>query len=268
ISRRLPMTVRTRGGRLLLGAGLRIPRGRGVAALGAVMAGEQARAEALVEASQRSRSRLVGEVAVMVDRIDLVPHGAPAGTRARAAWARGDLDGALRILETSGRRDSAQARRLRSERELRDPEARLSVPQAVPHAPKSAPGSRLRVLHLLTNSLPHTQSGYALRTHHILTSLRGHGIESLALTRTGYPVMVGNAFASQEDVVDGICYRRTLPARLGATPRERLEQQVEEAMHLVAQFRPQVIHATTDYRNALLAQAVSAATGIPWVDEV
>src|SRR5699024_7866127 len=120
----------------------------------------------------------------------------------------------------------------------------------------------------LTNSLPHTQSGYALRTHYILTSLREHGIESLALTRTGYPVMVGKALASQEDMVHGIRYRRTLPARLGATPRERLEQQVEEAIRLVAQFRPQVIHATTDYRNALVAEAVSAATGIPWVYEV
>ena len=268
ISRRLPMAVRTRGGRLLLGAGRRIPRGRGLAALGAVMAGEAAHAEALVEAGRRSRSRLLGEVAVMLDRMDLVPHGAPAGTRARAAWARGDLDGALHILETSGRGGSAQARRLRSERELLNPETRLAAPTPAPPASKRASGGGLRVLHLLTNSLPHTQSGYALRSHHILTSLRGHGIESLALTRTGYPVMVGKALASQEDVVDGIRYRRTLPAQLGATPHERLEQQVEEAMRLVAQFRPHVLHATTDYRNALVAQAVSDATGIPWVYEV
>ncbi|MDN5686361.1 MAG: glycosyltransferase [Brachybacterium sp.] len=268
ISRRLPMAVRTRGGRLLLGAGRRVPRGRGPAALGAVMAGETARAEALVEAGRRSRSRLLGEVAVMLDRMDLVPHEAPAGTRARAAWARGDLDGALSILEASGRGDSAQARRLRSERELLDPETCLRVPLPAPHAPRSAPESQLRVLHLITNSLPHTQSGYALRTHHILTSLRGHGIDSLALTRTGYPVMVGKFLASQEDVVDRIHYRRTLPARLGATPRERLEQRAEEAMRLVAQFRPHVIHATTDYRNALVAQVVSDATGVPWVYEV
>lgn len=268
ISRRLPMAVRTRAGRALLDAGRLIPRGRGAAALGAVMAGETARAEELVEAGRRSRSRLLGEMAVMLDRVDLVPDGAPAGTRARAAWARGDLDGALHILETSGRGGSAQARRLRSERELLDPETRLAAHAPAPRASMRATGDRMRVLHLLTNSLPHTQSGYALRSHHILTSLRGHGIESLALTRAGYPVMVGKAFASQEDVLDGIRYRRALPARLGATPRERLEQQVEEAVRLVAQFRPQVIHATTDYRNALVAQAVSDATGIPWVYEV
>lgn len=268
ISRRLPMAVRTRGGRFLHGAGRRIARGRGLAALGAVMAGQTAQAEALVEAGRCSRSRLLSEVAVMVDRMDLVPHAAPPGTRARAAWARGDLDGAIHTLETSGRGGSAQARRLRSERELLDPDTRLAAPAPAPPASTRASGGGLRVLHLLTNSLPHTQSGYSLRSHHILTSLRGHGIESLALTRTGYPVMVGKVLASQEDVVDGIRYRRTLPAQLGATPRERLEQQVEEAMRLVARFRPQVLHATTDYRNALVAQAVSDATGIPWVYEV
>ncbi|HLR44062.1 MAG TPA: glycosyltransferase, partial [Brevibacterium sp.] len=129
-------------------------------------------------------------------------------------------------------------------------------------------GTPLRVLHLVTNSLPHTQSGYAVRTHNILTALRQHGIESLALTRTGYPVMIGKPFCGDEDVVDGIRYRRTLPPSLGATPQGRLEQEVDEAIHLVEEFRPHVLHATTDFRNALVAQAVSAATGIPWVLEV
>src|SRR5699024_2348616 len=124
------------------------------------------------------------------------------------------------------------------------------------------------VLHLLTNSLPHTQSGYSLRSHNILTALRAHGIESIALTRTGYPVMVGKLLCADEDVIDGIRYRRTLPDRLADTPEERLEQEVDEALRIVREFRPHVLHATTDYRTALVAQAVSAATGIPWVLEV
>src|SRR5699024_2013979 len=39
-------------------------------------------------------------------------------------------------------------------------------------------------------------------------------------------------------------------------------------IHLVEESRPHVLHATTDFRNAMVAQAVSAATGIPWVLEV
>src|SRR5699024_10824861 len=122
--------------------------------------------------------------------------------------------------------------------------------------------------HLLTNSLPHTQSGYSLRSHRILTALRDHGVESVALTRTGYPVMVGAATAGDEDVVDGIRYVRTLPRRLPATQQERLEAEVARALELVAEFRPHVLHATTNYHNALVAQAVSEATGLPWVFEV
>ncbi len=124
------------------------------------------------------------------------------------------------------------------------------------------------MLHLLTNSLPHTQSGYSLRSHRILTALRDQGIESVALTRTGYPVMVGLPAARDEDVVDGIRYVRTLPSRLPQTQQERLHVEVERALELVEEFRPQVIHATTNYLNALVAQAVSDATGVPWVFEV
>ena len=43
---------------------------------------------------------------------------------------------------------------------------------------------------------------------------------------------------------------------------------MERALELVDEFRPHVIHATTNYYNALVAQAVSAATGLPWVLEM
>src|SRR5699024_5894276 len=48
----------------------------------------------------------------------------------------------------------------------------------------------------------------------------------------------------------------------------RLEQEVAEALRIIDELRPHVLHTTTDYRNALVAQAVSEATGIPWVLEV
>ncbi|MBB5830247.1 glycosyltransferase family 4 protein [Brachybacterium aquaticum] len=269
ISRRLPMAVRRRVGLALHGLGTRLPGAAGTAALGAFMAGDVARAEALIEKSAPSRSRLRNEVAVLLDRTDLIPPRAPAATRARAAWAMGDLDGAIALLEESGRGDSVQTARYRSELELLGQDFHLATrDSSAPIPSRTVPDGRYRALHFLTNSLPHTQSGYALRTHSILTSLAEHGIESVALTRTGYPVMVGKAQAAQEDLVDGIRYRRTLPTRLGTTPADRLEQEVAEALELVREFRPDVLHATTDYRNALVAQAVSSTTGIPWVYEV
>lgn len=269
VSRRLPMAARRRVGLGMQAVAERLPRGAGVAALGAYMAGQESAALSHLADARATRSRIAGEVAVLLDRVDLLPPDARTTTRARALWAQGDLTGAVQALDAAGRGTTAQARRLRSELDLLADGRRLHLP-AVDSEELSPPteDGPLRILHLLTNSLPHTQSGYALRGHNILTSLAAQGIESLALTRTGYPVMVGKPFCENEDVVDGIRYRRTLPATLGATPEERLDQEVDEALRLVAAFRPHVLHATTDYRNALVAQAVSAATGIPWILEV
>ncbi|MGP9846309.1 glycosyltransferase [Brachybacterium sp. 107] len=258
-------------GRTLEQIGAAVPA---IGALGSVMTGRDAHAEQAVErADARSghlMPRLAGEVAILLDRVDLISPSAPAATRARAAWSRGGMSDALNILEDAGQRDSRYARRLRSELQLLQPDFRLPVPA---HVHVSATAERhddepLRVLHLLTNSLPHTQSGYSLRSHRILTALRDQGIESIALTRTGYPVMVGIPTAHDEDIVDGIRYVRTLPARLPQTQQERLEAEVARAVELVEEFRPHVLHATTNYHNALVAQAVSDATGLPWVFEV
>lgn len=270
VSRLAPFAVRARGGAFMARLVQLSPRFMGVSALGAYVAGDLKRAEELIARPATKASQLRDEVAILLDRPDLVPTEARFSTRARSTWARGELTVALRILEESNSGNTLYAQRLRSERKLLQPDFRLRWPRRPIKGPNTPLGTDepLRVLHFLTNSLPHTQSGYSLRSHNILTALRDHGIKSLALTRTGYPVMVGKVFASRCNVVDGVTYRRTLPTVLAATPEGRLLQEVEEALHIVSTFRPHVLHATTDSRNALVAQAVSEATGIPWVFEV
>lgn len=267
LSRRLPLGARTRSGRVLAVVGSSAHRGEGMAALGRLMAGDVAGAVAIVEEGRHSRSRLLGEVAVLCDRVDLLSESSHATTRARARWMSGDLTGAVSELERAGLSKTEQAHRLANELDLLEEGFRLPV-EAGSATTEQGAERGLRVLHLITNSLPHTQSGYAVRTHNILTALRERGVESIALSRTGYPVMIGKPFCEDEDVIDGIRYRRTLPRALGSTPQDRLEQEVSEAILIVDEFRPNVIHATTDYRNALVAQAVSIATGIPWILEV
>lgn len=269
VSRRLPLRVRVVAGKALSRVGGAVPRTRGLAALGAYMAGNATEAQALAAGSACSGSRIGGEVAVLLGRFDLLSSQTATATRARASWIRGDLSKALEILGKGGLGKSIYAQRLRSELRLLDVGHRLSVVKSLtPTPPLLRDGERLRVLHVLTNSLPHTQSGYSLRSHRILTALHGAGIDSVALTRTGYPVMLGKPFAAEEDVVDGIRYVRTLPSRLPSTQEARLQAEVERAVELAAEFRPHVIHATTNYFNALVAQAVSTATGVPWVLEV
>jgi len=268
-SRRLPFRIRVRAGRALQNVAGRLPGGQGAAALGAFMSGNTATAQELVTHAPASRSRMRGEVAVLLGRFDLLSSTSAPSTRARAAWSRGDLSGAAEILDRAGQGDSRYARRLRSELQLLTPGYRLPVPGAPrPLRAARTTGDPMRVLHVLTNSLPHTQSGYSLRSHRILMALREQGIESVALTRTGYPVMVGKLLAGDEDVVDGIRYVRSLPATLPRTQEERLLAEVDRALELVEEFQPHVIHATTNYHNALVAQAVADAAGLPWVLEV
>ena len=270
VSRRLPFRIRVGAGRALRTVGRVLPGGRGTAALGAFMAGDFVAAHELVTRASDSRSRMRGEVAVLLERFDLLSAKSAPATRARAAWTRGDLSGALADLGGGG----PGRHPLRTASAQRTPAARppatdwLRARWTDVVAAPPADGESLRILHVLTNSLPHTQSGYSLRTHRILTALRGRGIESVALTRTGYPVMIGKPLAADEDVVDGIRYVRTLPSRLPQTQEERLLAEVERALELVDEFRPHVIHATTNYYNALVAQAVAAATGLPWILEV
>lgn len=277
VSRRLPFAARLALGRTLARAAGRLgPRTDAVHALGSLMAGDEDDAVRRTrDALARARpGRLAAEIAVQLDRADLVPARAPAATRARGAWARGEISEALGVLEGAGEGRSAYARRLRSELDLLQVGHALAVPTSQEPAtapagsPSRAAGERLRVLHVLTNSLPHTQSGYSLRSHRVLTAQRDRGIDVLAVTRTGYPVMLGKPFARTTDVIDGIEYRRVLPPRLGRTQEERLQVEVDAVLAAVEEFRPHVLHTTTNYLNALVAQEVSRRTGLPWAFEV
>ena len=69
-----------------------------------------------------------------------------------------------------------------------------------------------RVLHLLTNSLPHTASGYAQRSHSILVAQQQAGWEVLAVTRLGYPVQVGK-FVCAAPRCRGRCPLPAAPSR-------------------------------------------------------
>lgn len=124
------------------------------------------------------------------------------------------------------------------------------------------------MLHLLTNSLPHTQSGYTVRSHAVLQAQRGAGLAPTAITRVGYPVVVGGLRAAALDTVDGIDYHRALPARLAPTPDGRLAQQADALAALAAEVRPAVLQTTTHYPNAIVVREVAEALGLPWAYEV
>ncbi|NMR20523.1 glycosyltransferase family 4 protein [Cellulomonas fimi] len=297
-SRRLPRRWVTAAAHVLTpGAGG--PRHHSVrAAYAAWLTGHPADAARIVRAVAAThpsgvRAQLLAELAaqVGVDDVGASAGGPDAGSggaarslRARAAWSDGDLTRALAEAR-SGRGGSFLEARLASELALlrgwraddgassgtgQAPSASAASAAAGATAPTATtPGrEQLAAFHVLTNSLPHTQSGYTLRSHAVLRAQQSAGIRVMASTRLGYPVAIGVVGARHRDVVDGVTYQRCIPTRAAADARARVRQQVELLLPVVDEFRPDVLHTTTNYANALVTQSLARHVGLPWVYEV
>lgn len=185
--------------------------------------------------------------------------------RARYRWYMGDMDGAIGLLERTVPANNKQLRHYRSELEIF--EGALPVLPRTPRHGTGLPPENIAV-HLLTNSLPHTGSGYAQRSHSILTSLQDAGWKTNVLTRAGYPLSIGKITARSVDFVDGVGYQRICPKKMKSDMRARIQQQAEALAGSVQESRPLVLHTTTDFTNALSVIAVAEAFGLPWVYEV
>lgn len=275
VSRRVPASVSgplaallTRGG----GVGGGVP-----GAIGREMLGERAAALSTLHGSggRASSARtvahradaalglgepdLAAELLETVATADRQSHWYAAA--ARLAAYRGDHDGAVELAGAHPRNHHL-ARRMTGERD--------AFAGRAPHLPPVPGYTPLpgRVLHVLTNSLPHTGSGYAQRSHSILRSLADRGFTVRAVTRPGYPVQVGIPWAHRQDVIDGIEYHRLVPWQMAQGLEARLEQHARLLADQVEQFRPALLHTTTHFTNALAVRAVARAYGIPWVYEV
>jgi glycosyltransferase involved in cell wall biosynthesis len=100
-----------------------------------------------------------------------------------------------------------------------------------------------RVLHLVGNSLPYVQSGYTLRTHYTAVAQRAAGLDPHVVTQLGFGYY-------GVDEIEGVRYHR-LAGQGRGTKR----------------LRPAVLHAASDFVNAVTALAVGRALGIPVVYE-
>ncbi|WP_435736957.1 glycosyltransferase family 4 protein [Cellulosimicrobium sp. PMB13] len=269
-ARRAPGPVRAGVVRALLAA--REPSAR--RALGLYLDGAPeaaaASAAALLAAPRRGAlaRRVAAEVAVAVgspDLLDGVPHPGPA--RLRALWHAGDVE-ALTRATASGRAERRTLRAIRAQ-------VRALGLSPADHDARTRPASRAstdvghpRVLHHLTNSLPHTQSGYTLRSHAILRAQREAGLTVFATTRAAYPVTIGVLGARGADVVDGVRYERLLPWVQRADPEARARAEVDLLVRAGERFAPDVVHATTPHTTGTAAREAARRLGVPWVYEV
>lgn len=128
--------------------------------------------------------------------------------------------------------------------------------------------STYSVLFYLTNSLPHTMSGYTYRSHNTLLALKQSGVCVAAMTRLAYPLVIGKWPKNGCEVVEGIPYYRSLPRSYPGPLVERLEAEVDLLVGQAREFGADILHTTTDYNNALVVAEAARQLGIPWVYEV
>ena len=199
---------------------------------------------------------------------DLLLAGVGASTRglaevtARRLWYDGNMSAAVRALDSGNKREQRLQRQLESEvRVFGGWRPKLQRQQG--YEPRES-----TVLHLLTNSLPHTGSGYAQRSHSMMTAQLKLGWDVHAVTRIGYPVQIGRLAAATTDMVAGVAYHRLLPGRLANGMDGRLQQQAQEMLKLALRIRPSILHTTTHFVNGLVTAAVAEALDIPWAYEV
>lgn len=130
------------------------------------------------------------------------------------------------------------------------------------------PGAGVRVLHLVTNALPHTNAGYTQRTHRIAVAQREAGMDVHVATRAGYPLTKGVPDPRTLVRVDGIPYHRLLPWTAPGGHADELAAGLRMASELVEVVRPDVLHAASNHHNARLALELGRRFGLPVVYEV
>ena len=219
----------------------------------------------VLQASRRLPARVSAVVVPRVERLVGDGTGGEAG-RLRAAWAAGAVT-TVREAAPRGRTGRRVRAALLGQIGTLEPVGAADPAGAAPTRAGRA-GRLATVHHHLTNSLPHTQSGYTLRTHAILTTQRAAGRRVTATTRAGYPLTIGALGARGTDVVDGVEYSRLVPRSLPADHARRAEEATTLLVAELRRNRPDVVHATTPWTTGEAARAAAAHAGLPWVYEV
>lgn len=123
-----------------------------------------------------------------------------------------------------------------------------------------------RVLHVLDHSLP-LHSGYTFRTRAILTAQAAMGIEVRGLTGQRHTA----PFGGDPEIADGLAFHRTAGVPQGPSVYREwreiaaLSRRIEE---VVADWRPDVIHAHSPALCGIAAVRAGRALGLPVVYEI
>lgn len=168
-----------------------------------------------------------------------------------------------RVAELSGR-DSDQAVVERITHEIAAYAAAGEVVEIAGEASAHDPSGP--ILHMVGRVLPDTQTGYTLRTHYTVAAQKRAGLPVAIVGQPGITDRVDRS--AQHYVHQGIDYHLLAgPPRNEMLLDDWVRHTVEELGRLVETLRPSILHAQSDFFNAILVHAVGTRYGIPTVYE-
>jgi len=148
--------------------------------------------------------------------------------------------------------------------------------------PKRTPSSDA-VLYHASQSRPHTSSGYAIRTHGLVSALKKHGVDIKVMLRHGYP-LDRNDFAENtilsSQLIEDVEYffsptSRRSPSLINYQEVynfNKLElyqkQAVEFILETAKEMKPAIIHSASNFVVGMAGAEAAKALGIPSIYEI
>ncbi|GGK29028.1 hypothetical protein GCM10010965_22360 [Caldalkalibacillus thermarum] len=128
-----------------------------------------------------------------------------------------------------------------------------------------------RIIHVLNKSLP-AINGYTVRSSEIVTHQQDNGLSPVVVTKLGWPPPQADGEKEME-IHKGIehyrLYANKRNVQLNKVPMsEYFQAYADQFAQLVLKLKPKVIHAASNFQNALPALQVAKRLGIPCVYEV
>jgi len=126
------------------------------------------------------------------------------------------------------------------------------------------------IVHVLNKSMPEV-NGYTIRSREILIHQKKLGLRPVVVTKLGWPIKTSNI--NDKEIYDGIehyrLYTDSKDIRLNVVPMSTyFNYYAEEFERLLYKLSPKLVHAASNFQNALPALMVAKKHNIPTIYEV
>jgi len=134
--------------------------------------------------------------------------------------------------------------------------------------------SGIKPLFVVHNSLPYEHAGYAIRTHTIVKYLYKQGMNVDVVTRAGYPwdlIKHRDKPYKETDIIDGIVYKRlkdTNKTFKKGSDSNYISVYAQALVDEIVKNNYTLLHASSNYLNALAAIKAASKTNIPVIYEM